>query len=343
MNLDTFEVVAAAVHDIPQGGSDEDPRLTDAPITLDDTLRAYFRTKIIKSLGLRGVEVVADPDGPDVVGEAVTAVLGDPDQLVPASQRVAAHLHDVQTGRNSAGLLTLVLGLLDGQPYVCVLKLEREQGLRFNITTDEHGRNTVDLELLRQLTLTEKTKVFKTSLLAGEVADGAAGVTGRVSDDQRGRRDGVGVASFYLNEFLGCQLRESPAKQTMAFVQATEKFINDHVTNPQTQGTYQVAMLAEMQSNTMDLRPQDFAQSHFQPADRAPFMQTMRDAGLEPTVPFEKDTSLVKVSKFRIDFEHGIVLVGPPGAMDEHVRIRDADAAQPGADINDPVKRLSGR
>lgn len=343
MNLDTFEVVAAAVHDVPHGGGDDDPRFTDAPIKLDDALRAYFRNKIVKSLGLRGVEVIADPDGPAAARDAVARVLADPNQLVFASQQVAQHLYDIQTGRNSAGLLTLVLGRLDGQPCVCVLKLEREQGLRFNITTDAQGRSTVDLELLRQLTLTDKTKVFKTSLLVCAAGGGAGDVRGRVSDDQRGRRDGVGVASFYLNAFLGCQLKESPAKQTMTFVQAAETFINDHVSNPHTQGSYQVAVLAEMQSNTMDLRPQDFAQAHLQPADQAPFMQTIRDAGMDPTAPFEKDISLVKVSKFRIDFEHGIMLVGPTDAMNQRVNVRGPDAAQPGAEVNDVVKRLGGR
>ena len=319
--------------------------MTDSPIALDDGLRAYFRTKIVSSLGLRGVQVVADPDRSAVVREAVVAVIAEPDELVPASKLVAEHLHNTQTGRNSggAGLLTLVLGRLDGQPCVCVLKLEREQGLRFNIETDAQGRNTVDMEPLRELTLTDKTKVFKTSLLVVAPGGGADGVTGRVSDDQRGRHDGIGVATFYLNAFLGCQLKDSPAKQTLAFVKGTDTFINERVANPQTQGTYQVAVLAEMQSNTMDLRPQDFAQTHLQPADRGPFMQAMRDAGVDPTVPFEKDTSLVKVSKFRIDFEHGLVLVGSPEAGHRHVVIRDASADRPGAEINDVIKRLGGR
>ncbi len=343
MNLDTLSVEAAIVHDLPHGGSEDAPRLTDAPITLDESLRVYFRTKIVSSLGLRGVEVVADPDGATVVRAAVAEIIGDVSALADASRRVAEHLHAIQTGRNSAGLLTLVIGTIDGAPCVCVLKLEREQGLRFNIHTDEEGRNHVDLELLRQLTLTDKTRVFKTSLLACSVGEDGTAVAGRVSDDQRGRRDGIGVATFYLNEFLGCQLKESPAKQTFAFVQTADKYFTEHVPNHQVHGSYQVAMLAEMQSNTLDLRPQDFAQQHLQPADRAPFMEAMRGAGVDPTVPFEKDTSLVKVSKLRIDFEHGIVLVGPTAAMDEHVTIRDPEDGPPGAEVNDTIRKLTGR
>lgn len=64
MNLDSFQITSAVVHDIPHGGDQDQPLvLTDAPITLDDALSAYFRKKIIKSLGLWGLEVVVDPDG----------------------------------------------------------------------------------------------------------------------------------------------------------------------------------------------------------------------------------------------------------------------------------------
>jgi hypothetical protein len=303
MNLDEFEVHEAIVHDLPHGGSDEDPRLTDAPIDLDDRLSGYFRTKIIKSLSLRGVAVVGDPDGDSAVRDAVATILGDPDALVAASQEIAGHLHEVQTGRNSAGLLTVVIGALDDVPCVCVLKLEREQGLRFNITTDDEGRNTVDLELLRELTLTEKTKVFKTAVfVCPEGGDGAA-VEGRVADDQRGRQDGPGVAGFYLGEFLGCQLKENPAERTLAFAQAADRFFAERVADPHTQGSYQLAMLTELQSNALDLRPQSFARDHLKQPDRAPFMDAMRGARIDPTVAFAKDVELVRIDKLRIDFE----------------------------------------
>lgn len=211
MNLESFEVTTAVVHDVPHGGREDEPLvLTDAPIELDDALRAYFRSKIIKSLGLRGVDVVVDPDGAPCVRDMVAGVLAAPDHLVETSKRAAEHLHAVQTGRNSAGLLTIVLGRIDGRDCVAVLKLEREQGLRFKIDTDAEDHKTVDLELLRELTLTDKTKVFKTSLFLLDDAGGPASMHGRVSDNQRGRDDGVGVATFYLSTFLGCRLKDQP-------------------------------------------------------------------------------------------------------------------------------------
>ena len=233
MNLDTFQITSAVVHDIPQGGrEDEMPALTDAPLKLDASLTAYFRSKIIKSLG-RGVEVLVDPEGSPSVRDAVTGLLTDPTRLVELSRALAEHLHAVQTGRNSSGLLTVLLGQTDSGPCVSVLKLEREEGLRFKIDTDQSGRRTVDLELLRELTLTNKTKVFKTSLLTlGSIGDPHS-MFGRVSDDQRGRDDGIGVATFYLATFLGCQLKANPERVTLDFVQASERFFNEKIANPE--------------------------------------------------------------------------------------------------------------
>lgn len=343
MNLDSFEITSTVVHDVPQGGQEEhEVVLTDAPIRLDKPLTAYFRRKIIKSLG-RGVEVVVDPDGSACVRDGVSRLLADSRSLVEVSRAFAEHLHGVQTGRNSAGLLTVLLGSIDSGACVSVLKLEREEGLRFKIDTDQGGRKTVDLELLRELTLTDKTKVFKTSLLMLGSPDDPSSMFGRVSDDQRGRDDGVGVATFYLSTFLGCQLKTNPEKITLDFVQTSERFFNNEISNPEKRGRYQVALLATMQDNTVDIRPSDFATTNLEPVDRPRYAQSMRDAGIDPTVPFQKDTSLVKVAGFRMVFDSGMVLVGKKDDLDQRVAIRPESDERPGVEINDTVKRLTGR
>jgi hypothetical protein len=197
------------LHDVPRPGDpDEALVLTDRAIDLDDQLRAYFRRKITRSLGARGLEVIADLNEDDTVRGAVADVVRDSDRLVTVSQTVAEHLYAVQTGRNSPGLLAVINGRIEGRPCLSILKLEREQGLRVHIEVED-GSPVVDVELLRDLTLTDKTKVFKTSLfrLAGDSADT---LEGRVADDQRGRDEGTGVATFFLTTFLGCKLKVSP-------------------------------------------------------------------------------------------------------------------------------------
>lgn len=251
MNLDSFTVDAVMVHEVPRGNNeDEELTLTDEPIELDDDLRRYFRRKIVASLHERSVEVVADHNEDDTVRAAVARLIADPSVLVETSRVVAERLDQVQTGRNPAGLLAVITGTVDGRRCASVLKLEREQGLRFRIKV-VGGRHIVDLEFLRDLTLTDKTKVFKTSLLvAGRGRLGPGAITGRVSDDQRGADTAAGVATFFLGTFLGCRLKDSPERTALEFVQAADGFINEHVQSPERRGRYQVALLATMQDQT---------------------------------------------------------------------------------------------
>lgn len=69
----------------------------------------------------------------------------------------------LQSKVNSSGLLAIALGQASGAPTLAIIKLEPERGVHYAISTVD-GRHTVDLELLRNLTLTDKTKVYKTAL-----------------------------------------------------------------------------------------------------------------------------------------------------------------------------------
>lgn len=344
MNIETFSVADVMVHDIPQGNSQsEELTLTDDLIELDDDLREYFRRKIVGSLIEHGVDVVADENEDDTVRTAVASILRQPSDLPPASRTVAQRLDQVQTGRNPPGLLAVITGVVDDQPCVSVLKLEREQGLRFRIKV-VNGHRIVDLEFLRDLTLTDKTKVFKTSLLvpAGQTEANASTIVGRASDDQRGSQTMAGVATFFLSTFLGCRLKDNPEKSTLQFVQAFETFVNDAVQSAEKRGRYQVALLAKMQDHSGEIRPRSFATTSLDSADRPAFLDRVRDVGLEPETPFPKDLGLIKVNGFKMTFRSGMVLVGSKEDLDERVEIRP-DNAEPGVDINDTIERLRGR
>lgn len=344
MNLDTFDIEAVVVHDVPRGNSDEDQlTLTDEPIELDDDLRRYFHRKIVASLRERGVEVVADPNEDDTVVACAARLIADPSALVETSHVIAQRLDEVQTGRNPPGLLAVIIGTVDGNRCASVLKLEREEGLRFKIEV-VNGRHVVDLEFLRDLTLTDKTKVFKTSLLVAENDHPGPGtITGRVSDDQSGAKPTAGVATFFLGTFLGCRLRDNPEKTTLEFVQAADVFINEHVRNPEKRGRYQVALLATLQDQTSEIRPRSFARSQLDAPDRPVFLDRIREAGLDPDQPFAKDVSLVRVNGFRMTFESGMVLVGSQEDLRDRVDIRSEGASKPGVEVNDAIKKLRGR
>jgi Na+/H+ antiporter 1 len=110
------------------------------------------------------------------------------------------HLYDLQKKTNSPGLLTVIRARAAGQDLIAILKLEREVGVHVQI--DEKGaKRVINLEFLRDLTLTRKTRVFKAAVV--ELADEGDPLTmqGFASDDQRSRTEGRGLAHFFLQTF----------------------------------------------------------------------------------------------------------------------------------------------
>lgn len=343
MNVDSFRLTSLVVHDVPQPDEErEGLLLTDAEIPLDAQLRGYFERKITQSLTNRGLEAIADPNESGTVRDGVASIQANHGELIDISKTFAEHLDRSQTKRNPAGLLAVGVGTVDEGDVVAVLKLEREQGLRLRI--DVVGDHTeVDLQFLRDLTLTDKTKIFKTSLLRLTTADDAASMYGIVSDDQRGRDEGAGVATFFLATFLGCQLRTNPEKATRDFVLAAEAFINQDVTSDERRANYQIALLAKLQDQSLDIRPREFANDSLDPNDRPRFLQRVAEHGLDPNQTFGKDTSRAHAHGFKIVFEHGMTLVGSREDLDQRVQIPDVAGAANGVVITDTLKRINGR
>jgi hypothetical protein len=336
MDIGALHVNNAVVHYVPTT-SDEDLLLTDRAVVLDAQLRGYFRDKVMGTLTTRGLDVVVDAAEQQNVPEAVAAIIDTPAQLVGASRSIASHLYTCQSARNSSGLIVVLDGTAGETPVVAIVKLERERGVRF-VLSERDGRQV--LELLRNLTLTDKTKVFKTALLTSPPGGGATAVTGRVSDDQRGRTEGLPVAHFFLSTFLGCQPKVKAAKATLDFVKTANDSFNQDVTSPEKQGRYQVALVAAMQAQTAELRPRTFATENLEPVDRPAFLARMQKAGIDPNSAFPKDLSLVKVERFKLTFESGMVLVGDVADFREKVELPTATAGDQPIQVHDHVSRL---
>ncbi|MGH9045182.1 MAG: GTP pyrophosphokinase [Acidimicrobiales bacterium] len=124
-----------------------------------------------------------------------------------------------------------------------------------------------------------------------------ASIDGVVCDTQKSY-DGT-VAHFFLEQFLGCLLREKPELTTKRFFEATERFINEEVAEPEKKAQYQVALLAELNRTRDKVSVRAFANNNFAIEDRQAFMDEMDQAQL-PKTRFDKDTHLVQAHLRRI-------------------------------------------
>ena len=225
------------------------------------------------------------------------------------------------------------------------MKLDRETAVHID-QVSEAGRTTYSLEHVRNLILSNRARVFKASVFASQDATGQLGeIQGRVSDNQRGFPSAPGVADFFLNTFLGCELIESPEVSTRSFFAAAEEFISEEVSDSEMKTRYETALIAEMNSERATVSPVAFAEDHLQLDDRNRFLSRLEESDLTTRV-FVKDTNLIRNRLRRIsyDFQSGVKVMAPLDTIEkELVGVMQMDDGRTHLQVRDNLKDLQGR
>lgn len=343
MDFGTFIVNAVVIHQVPAvKKSDQDgagPNLSDVPSTLDNPRKNYFRQKIVRSLSTAPFKVVRDEESTSPVPAGVVQFFNSNGaDLIPVSQEMARHLFACQHGGMSNGLLAVVDALIDEQPCLVVLKLEEERGVQIH-EVQQGGNRTFEVELLEGLTLTEGTRVFKAGLFPKTIE--LATVTGTVSDNQRGYTPTVEVADFFLSRFLGCRLESTAEVQTRRFFDAAEDWVNS-IEDDEKKAQYELALLAEMNSQSNTIDPKGFAENHLDAEDRDDFTQQF--AAEDGSVPHvQKDTALVnqRIRQMMVEYVNGLRLTGTPEASNSVKIAHDEDGTV--TTIHSAIKKVVGK
>src|SRR5262249_53913192 len=154
----------------------------------------------------------------------------------------------VQNGNNNPGLLAMIDCMVGEQQAVVIIKLKSETGSRlFNDTGQGHRRYR--MEVLRDLFLTEGTRVFKCALFV----PGSMRIL--VCDDQRSSLRQYEVALFFLEEFLGCKRLEVGHVLTKRFYNATVDFLNEKIPEGERSELYDdLASQLRRKTRQMDVR-----------------------------------------------------------------------------------------
>lgn len=326
-----LNIEKAIIHEITKRGYDppKDPELilSNALSPLDDDLRGYFKERIAESLKLAAFPVKAKEERssptPDLVHLHFTKQSSD---FVAISKQMAEHLFAAQRKvRSSPGLLVVIAGTVDSGPAMVILKLQKQQGLNLE-RTGSKGAETYNLDHLHRLMLTDETRVYKIALFQGDGVLQPDDVYGEVSDKQRFSSPEKRMAAFFLDDFLGCEVRDDPTQTTNAYYVSGEKFLNEKVTSPEKQARYHRAFLADLASQSTTVTPKKFADEHLDKEDREVFLNTLKVEDV-PTSQFSKDTELIKsrLEEEEFVFAGGIRVRGPQQALEEHAEISEGE------------------
>lgn len=344
-NAARLRIEKIIVHDVPRTSDKEDdgPRLSQVDSPINTELRNFFQERIRASLGAAAFDVVFDENTESPAPDLVFDQLGDESRsYVDMSVELAQHLYSVQTKVNSPGLLAVIRGTIDNSSCLAVLKVEREAGVRLQ-EIEQSGMRTFNMTHIRDLMLTDKTKVFKAGLFV-QNGDNKESIVGLLSDHQRGKNPRIEVATFFISLFLGCRLRDAPGVTTKRFFHEVQEFINSEVEDPHTKADYLSALITTMKSNASTIDPYHFAGDNFRGQDRGKLLSHL-EAAQVPKRQIEKDTSLIEAAlrRTRYVFDSGLSLMGPAESFDRHVEIIKLGEDESRTEIRDRLKDVQAR
>ena len=348
MDINSFRIDKAIIHEITDRvlapPAPPELVLSNASSPLDDDLKIYFQSRIAESLRLAAFPVIANPDRTSPTPALVHELFArQGSTFVDVSKAIATHLFEAQAKvRSSPGLLVSAMGDVDDGPSLAILKLQKQEGVNVERSGKE-GEETYNVEHLRRLMLTNDTRVFKVAMFGSDGVTDPEAVYALVSDKQRYSSPDKRMANFFLQEFLGCRLRDDPAQTTSACFLRGEQYFNDRVADPEKRARYHRAWVTEFTSQADQLAPKRFAENQLDETDRPGFLDFLK-SGNASTTQFPKELDLIE-SRLREEeyvLESGIRVRGTRVALDTHAEIARKDDDVLEMLITDRLKSVKG-
>ncbi|MGI6551008.1 MAG: nucleoid-associated protein [Syntrophomonadales bacterium] len=348
-SLKRLQVDELIVHDIPKKLSRrvlreapntilEKPVFSQVASPINPEIVNFFYDKITDSIGsAAAMEIIFDTTSDSPVRQLISEYFFcDECRRLPITQEIAQHLFNIQNAVNPGGILLFIRCSLEQRIGLAILKVEREEGVRVRQQTLEGGLRTFDVEHIRDLMLTKKTKLFKIVLFYLE--DGI--IKGLLCDKQQsyGSKD---VADFFLNKFLGCQLTEQSQVLTKRFFETTQKYINEKIDSPERKGELLNHLLSELTNQNIMTNPTEFARRVLPPNKQDDYIDYIQENGVTVN-SFHKDCSIIenKLKKIQIDFASGISVFGLKEAINSKSSITEMDDGQTKMEIIDQLAQV---
>lgn len=330
------KLLRTIVHEIPQGkyspNGNGQVRLSDALTELMPATRRFVEENML-DFSLRSPRMIVEDDQSDSNTPDVVRGLFDAEDeaFIEGSKILAQSLFQAQTGGSPAGILIVAEAHRGPQKVLVVMKAEHQEGMQLK-QVNTGGLSHFDLEHLDELIIGNNSKVYKIAVLEKS----HDGIFGEMVDQQ----NGVGFASFFLVNFLGCKLLENAEIQTKDFTDAALKFVNDEHLHPVKRARYATALIAYIQSPEETIVPDEFADRFLDPEDRDEFVSRLPEtvAGRE----ISKDTRLIPGQGGALRFYgNGIVVSASAEALERGaLEVLSEEEGATVIRLTEPVRRL---
>jgi len=329
------------IHDIPKHKKNETggrPNYSENESTITDGLRYFFQDKIKGALTSdQSFKVCFKEETASSVPNCVQRIVASDDDFVNISKDIATNLYNIQMGNNAAGVLLIIKGHIANLPICVILKLERDNGAQLVLNEET---KTYNVEEVRDLMLTKKTKIFKVALFFNRVQF-TTNYDGQLMDYQINPKNKKDLNTFFL-DFMGCFPYADPKNSTKLFYEYTKKYI-DTIPDLLMRSKYTQDLNSYLQKNQTTINPQEFANDYMTETEhKNQYREHLQNKNFE-FATYQKDTSFIDVHirKFMIEFENGITILGANGTFEDKVTLtKNEETGECTAEITSKIKKI---
>lgn len=243
------------MHWVPHKKNEENPiKLSSKPSSVFNA--NFWASRITESIeNHKIIEIEPRVDGSQVLHQSELLIQCNDTEYVEYTQDIAEYLHRAQNNGNiSDGFMIVFTGITDfNNKFVCILKLE---GLSASEAVFDDEDSTFNFKQIDNIIITNKTKIFKMFYVE---YDGVTTAKMVALDDQR---SGNELSNFWLYDFLGCKLVETPPNLTKQFFSFINKFSDDKRLSTNESINIKNALYTEMNSNTKTLSLKKFKEKY---------------------------------------------------------------------------------
>ena len=329
ISLQQFSINRIILHEVsrhvPHADKAEPVKGTEL-IKLTDEAKKAIEDRIVQVLGRdsQSIEVEVDDDSEASTFQSCVKLMdqGDAD-FVDYSFNLAQRLATAQASKSVPGGLVVVFDGTVGSPtkrFISILKAEKQAGF-----VRHAGQNGMALEYLKEIFLTEDTKLYKIGFIHEDEEDTDGGFretsqfTVMIYDHLITRGNREAAAQYFYKVFLGCKFAKSSKSQTRKYYLETQKFVNDSALSQEDKLDLIQALYSYVKvNNEQIIDPAKFAVDHMPVDVQDAYSKHLRKVGLPPHA-INKDLSALQteLKRRQIVMEGQVRLSAPAEAFQE--------------------------
>ena len=217
------------------------------------------------------------------------------------------------------------------------MKLEKDNGVQIKMNEET---NSLDIEVVDDLMLTQKTKVFKIALLISRTQE--QDYDGQIMDYQVDLKQKSNLATFFMYDFLGSKPYKDPKTTTQQFYNLTKAFIRN-IDDDILKAKYTQDLNSYIQMNNRSISARTFADDYLENSQhKDEYISFLRSKHFT-IAAFIKDNSLIenKVKKISMEFTNGITILGTKGTLENKVTLSEARGGNIKAEIVSKLKSVN--